>query len=344
MTRTSVKIAFKLAVSAVLIAAILLIVPWSRLWASMRSLEPGTWLAVWGGFVAGHGLGVLKWRYNVNLGIRSRRAKLSGLDAVQCYAAGMFANLCLPSIVGGDALKALLAAKVTGRAEAAVIGGLTERLIDTFALLVLIVVGALWSRETMPGWARDVVQVAALVGAAGALLVLPLAMRTKLERWPRRLRRTAGRAMVAMRRLLERPHRALFVLGMSLLIQGWFVVLNAELGRGIGIDAPIAVWFFAVPMAKAITLAPISFGGFGLREVTLAGFLEGLRGVPKELGVAASALWQTVLVATGLAGGAMWFVLGFRAAARTGAGHGSLLAERRGRRQGVPADGAVGDG
>ena len=50
-------------------------------------------------------------------------------------------------------------------------------------------------------------------------------------------------------------------------------------GGGIGIDAPMAAWFFAVPMAKAITLAPISFGGFGLREVTLAGFLEKLAGV-----------------------------------------------------------------
>jgi glycosyltransferase 2 family protein len=344
MARSSVKIAFKLAVSAALVASILLVVPWTRLWESVRSLDPRTWLAVWGGFVAGHALGVFKWRYNVNLGIRSERAKLSGVDAVQCYAAGMFANLCLPSIVGGDALKALLAAKVTGRAEAAVIGGLTERLIDTFALLVLIVVGALWSRETMPDWAQNVVQVAALVAIAGTVLVLPLAMRTKLERWPRKVRRTVGRAMVATRRLLERPHRALFVLALSFSIQGWFVVLNAELGRGIGIDAPIAVWFFAVPMAKAITLAPISFGGFGVREVTLAGFLEALRSVPRELGVAASALWQTVLVATGLAGGALWFVLGFRASARTGAGHGSLLAERRAPASGVRADGVVGDG
>jgi uncharacterized membrane protein YbhN (UPF0104 family) len=328
MARKSVKIAFKLAVSAALVALILLVVPWKELWTEVRRLHPRTWLAVWAGFVGGHALGVFKWRYNVNLGIRSERAKLTAVDAVQCYAAGMFANLCLPSIVGGDALKALLAAKITGRAEAAVIGGLTERLIDTFALLVLIVAGALWTRDTMPGWAQDVVQVAALVAIAGTVLVLPLAMRTKVRRWPRRLRRPAGRAMVAVRRLLERPRRALFVLALSLAIQGWFVVLNAELGRGIGIDAPLAVWFFAVPMAKAITLAPVSFGGFGLREVTLAGFLEGLRDVPLRLGVAASALWQTVLVATGLVGGALWFVLGFRASARTGAGHGSLLEER----------------
>lgn len=329
MKRNGLKLAIKLSVSAALLALILAVVPWSDLWSSMRSLDARTWMLVWIGFVAGHALGVLKWRFNVNLGIKSERAKLSAIDAAQCYAAGMFANLCLPSIVGGDALKAVLAAKITGRAEAAVIGGLTERLIDTFALLVLILVGAWWSSESMPGWAQSAVQVGAVVALAGAVLFTPLLLRVKLERWPRKLRRRVGRALVAMRRLAQRPHRALIVLGLSLAIQSWFVLLNRELGRGIGVDAPLAVWFFAVPMAKAITLAPISFGGFGLREVTLAGFLETLARVPRELGIAASALWQTVLVATGVAGGGLWFVLGFRSGAKTGAGHGSLLAEQR---------------
>jgi hypothetical protein len=329
MKRGSLKLGVKLGVSAALFALILAVVPWDKLWSSMRSLDAATWGLVWAGFVGGHALGVLKWRYNVNLGIRSERARLGVLDATQCYAAGMFANLCLPSIVGGDALKALLAAKVTGRTEAAVIGGLTERLIDTLALLVLILGGALWSADSMTGWAQSTLQVGALVAVAGATLFTPFVLRVKLERWPRKLRRTIGRALVALRRLTERPQRACVVLGLSLVIQSWFVLLNRELGRGIGVDAPTAVWFFAVPMAKAITLAPISFGGFGLREVTLAGFLEKLALTPRELGVAASALWQTVVVATGLLGGPLWFVLGFRRGARTGAGHGPLLAVPR---------------
>jgi len=337
MNKRALKLGIKLCVSGVLIALIAAVVPWEKLWTSVRSLDARTWGLVWLGFIAGHALGVLKWRYNVNLGIRSARARLSTVDAAQCYAAGMFANLCLPSIVGGDALKALLAAKITGRAEAAVIGGLTERLIDTFALLVLILAGALWSANAMPGWAQSTVQVGALVAFAGAALFTPLVLRVKLARWPRKVRRTIGRALVALRRLAERPQRALLVFALSLVIQSWFVLLNRELGRGIGLDAPLAVWFFAVPMAKAITLAPISFGGFGLREVTLAGFLEALAKAPRELGIAASVLWQTVLVATGLAGGALWFVLGLRRGAKTGAGHGSLLAAQRSATSGASA-------
>jgi hypothetical protein len=210
-----------------------------------------------------------------------------------------------------------------------VVGGVTERLIDTFALLVLIVVGALWSQSAMPGWAQSVVQVGAVIGFGGALLALPLVLRTKLARWPRKLRRTVGRAMVALRRLAHKPQRALLVLVLSLAIQSWFVVLNMQLGRAIGIDAPLAVWFFAVPMTKAITLAPLSVGGLGLREVTLAAFLTAMAGVADKQGVAASLLWQSIVISTGLVGGVLWFVLGYRRTAKTGAGHGSLLAVSR---------------
>jgi uncharacterized protein (TIRG00374 family) len=329
MHRRNVKLWIKIAVTLAALAWIAWKIHWHDIGAAMGRIAPGAWLLVWACFVAGHAIGVFKWRYNVNLGIRGERARLRATDAVQCYAAGMFANLCLPSIVGGDALKAVLAAKVTRRTEAAVIGGVTERLIDTFALLVLIVVGALWSKSAMPGWAQSVVQVAVVIAIGGALLALPLVLRTKLSRWPKRLRRSVGRALVAFRRLAQRPERALLVLVLSLAIQSWFVLLNAQLGRAIGIEIPLAVWFFAVPMTKAITLAPLSVGGLGLREVTLAAFLATMAGVAEKDGAASSLLWQSILYATGLIGGALWWLLGYRASAKTGSGHGSLIGEAR---------------
>jgi len=316
------KLWIKVAVTLAFLGLIFWVVPFRQLWGAARRLEPAVWLSAFAGLVAGHGVGVFKWRLNVNLS----RANLRPLDAVQCYSAGMFANLCLPTIVGGDALKALLAGRVTRRYEAAVIGGVTERLIDTTALLVLITTGAFLMRAAAPGWARQVALVGALIAIATAVLFLPLLLRQPLARWPKRLRPTAGRSLVALRRLRRRPQLALGVLAISLSIQAWFVLLNAWLGRGIGIEIPLAVWFFAVPMAKAVTLLPISVGGFGLREVTIAGWLTLLAAVPNEEGLAASFLWQTLVIAIGLSGGAAWFALGLRRGARTGAGHGSLLA------------------
>jgi len=280
---------------------------------------------VWAVFAAGHFASSLKWRLNVNIG----RAGLGVTDAVQIYSAGLFANLCLPSIVGGDGLKAVLAGRLTGRYESAIFGGLCERLIDTFALMALAVVGSLLCAEQVEGWAGQVLLVGGLAGAVGAGLFLPLVLRVRLATWPRRLRRPIGRAMVAMRRLWRRPQLALGLLLMSLAIQSLFVLLNMWLGRGIGIDIPVAFWFLAIPLAKIVTLAPISLGGFGLREVTLATILA-VVSVPESQGVLVSLLWQTVIVATGLCGGLIWFLLGLRSGARTGGGRDSLLDVQRG--------------
>lgn len=321
-----VVLAIKLAVTIAFFAVLFAKVRWSELWSHATRIAPTTWLAVFACFLAGHAIGVLKWRYAVALS----RARLSVADAVQCYAAGMFANLCLPSIVGGDAVKAVLAGRATKRFEAAVIGGATERLIDTFALLVLIVVGALLCRESFPGWAQQTFLVGGVIAAAGALLFLPLVLRVKLERWPKKLRRPIAKTLVSLRRLARKPLAALTILALSLLLQSWFVVLNSWLGRGIGVDLPLATWFFAIPFTKAVTLVPISFGGFGLREKTLAGLLFTIAAVPESLGAASSILWQTVLVATGLLCGLLFFALSLRANSRVGSLFGATKKAARG--------------
>jgi uncharacterized membrane protein YbhN (UPF0104 family) len=133
----------------------------------------------------------------------------------------------------------------------------------------------------------------------------------RLERWPERARAPIGRALLVMRGLARRPQLALLLFAMSLSLQSLFVLLNAALGHGLGMEVPLAFWFLAVPLAKAVTLLPISLGGFGLREVTLAAIL-GTIGVAEAQGVLVSLLWQTVVVATGLFGGLVWFVLGLR--------------------------------
>src|SRR5262245_2375457 len=99
-----------------LLAALLYFIPWSQVRSAAGKLPPILWAAVVLGFLLGHRLGVAKWQMLVNAG----KSTLRSTDAIRCYAAGLFTNLCLPSIVGGDVLRAALAGKATGRPEAAV--------------------------------------------------------------------------------------------------------------------------------------------------------------------------------------------------------------------------------
>jgi uncharacterized membrane protein YbhN (UPF0104 family) len=83
---------------------------------------------------------------------------------------------------------------------------------------------------------------------------------------------------------------------------------GAAIGASLGIDVPLAAWFIAWPMAKLAGLIPVSLGGLAVREAALASLLLPF-GVPASQGVAASLLWQTILIAGGLLAGLTWLVL-----------------------------------
>lgn len=294
----------KALVSFGVLALLLLVLPWAEVRASAGRLTAATWAGVLAVFLAGHALGTAKWRLILNAG----RSALGRVDAIRCYAAGLFANLCLPSIVGGDVLRAALAGQATGRPEAAILGGVADRLIDVLGLALIMAAGGLMAHGTLPGWRGQLLVVAVALGAAAGAGLLALALRRPLARWPRRLRRPIGRGLVALRRLAGNPGAAVAALAGSIVIQSAFVVVNAWMGRAIGIDVPLAVWFLAWPMAKLAGLLPISLGGLGVRDATLAALLVPA-GVPAARGMVASLLWQTVLIAGGLVAGLVWWRL-----------------------------------
>lgn len=317
----------RIAISVTLLGVILFLLPWPLVLNAVARLSPWHWAAVVLGFLTGHALGVLKWRSFVSAG----RAAFAIRDAVRCYAAGMFANLCLPSIVGGDLLRMVMAGRATGRPEAAVLGGVMDRLTDTTALALLAGSGALAVGSTHGSALVRTVSLALLLGLAGGALMIGVAGTRPLARWPARLRRPVGRALVGVRHLRRHPGLALRGLALSLLIQSGFVMLNAGLGRAIGIEVALGVWFLAWPLAKVVSLLPISLGGLAVREASMAGFLAPF-GVPLALGVTVSLLWQTVLIAGGLLGGGIWFLLsrGMTPSLHPGSGRGhGLLWTRR---------------
>ncbi len=298
------KLWMKAAISAAILAALLLFLPFEQLRQAISRLSLATWLLVLTGFLAGHALGVQKWRLLVNGG----RPHLRLVSAARCYAAGLFANLCLPSIVGGDMVRALLAARESRRAEATVVGGLADRVIDTTTVVSLVAVGALLARHQLPVWAVRLLAIA--VGGGGLLgcLALALAVRTPLRRWPQRFRKPIGRSLVGLRRLVRHPRSALAALLLSIVIQTGFVALNATIGAGMGVVLPFGAWLFAWSLAKLSGLVPISLGGLAVRDATLAALLVPF-GVPPAYGVVVSLAWQSVLIAGGLVAGAFWWAL-----------------------------------
>jgi glycosyltransferase 2 family protein len=286
----------RLLLSAVVLTAVVAVLPREDLWAAMRAVPPGRWLLVLLGFLLGHVVTAFKWRVLMGGGQR-----IPPRLWLRAHFSGLIANLWLPTVAGGDVVRAALVMRHVESPQRVAVASVVDRVIDTGALLILAVTGLLWS-HTAWTLARPVLIGVAAVAAVGTAVAIPLLF------WLRKRHATAGlpgrlaQAVVAMSREPLRPAAALV---MSVLMQGNFILLSSWLGDAAGVRAPFAAWLVAWPLAKLTALLPVSLGGLGVREAALVVFMRPFGAAPAAV-LAAGILWQGVLVTSGLVG---WVVL-----------------------------------
>ena len=282
--------------------------------ALLEAIDRMSWLPWTGavlGLLAGHSLAALKWRSL----LRAGGAEFPASAAIRAHAAGLFANLFLPSLVGGDVVRAAALARERDGAAVAT-GSIADRLIDTFALGLLAAAGGAWvGARTTAHWAAIALVLGSVIAAP--LLALTTLRRISNESLPTSLQGIAARIRDASDRLAGSPAVAGRALLASLGIQGGFVALNAGLGHALAIEASFGVWLLCWPLAKLVALLPISLGGIGVREAALASLLAAFA-IPASLAVAQSLLWQFALIAAGAIAGGFAFSTAAQPLAETG--------------------------
>ena len=298
------KLLVRALVSIGILAALFWWLPTDLLLGAIGAVSWPVWGLVAAGFLVGHFFSSLKWR----LLLRAAGVDISIAEAMRAHAAGLFANLCLPSVVGGDVVRAAVVIRDHKRVEGVTLGSLADRISDSFSLVLLAALAGIF----IPNVAELAVG-KMLVGTSVLLLSAVLAVFTlirwfPLARLPDKIVQFVLRFRDAQNSLIRSPGIALTAFLMSFVIQGGFILLNIMLADEIGVAAPASLWFFAWPMAKLIALAPISLGGIGVREVAIAGLMAPF-GINSTLVVAQSLSWQVVLVASGLFAGFMAAVL-----------------------------------
>ncbi|HSJ15414.1 MAG TPA: lysylphosphatidylglycerol synthase transmembrane domain-containing protein [Longimicrobiales bacterium] len=306
LQRRLVKLALRVLVSAGVLTLLLVVLPWDQVRTAASRLTLTLYLTALAGFVAGHTLGAIKWRtlITASLGGGALGARATGA----CYGAGLFANLFLPTVVGGDVVRATLAARSLGRPEAVVLGSVADRLIDFASLGLLITAGAVVAGVELTGRALPVAGVLGFLVLAGATFTVPWVLRPLLAHLPGRVRRRARRMLVALRHISRRPAPALAAIALSLTMQALFIVISARLGSAVGAHAPLWAWFVAWPLAKVVAMLPVSLGGLGVRDAALAALLVPF-GVPAAFGAVASLAWNAVVIGGALLGGLLGWVL-----------------------------------
>jgi uncharacterized membrane protein YbhN (UPF0104 family) len=303
--------ALRLAGSAIVLALLFHFLHAGQLWAMMRRLPRLLWLAALAGYLLVHLLGVTKWRLMVNLA----GAGLSFAQAARCYFAGLFGTLFLPSIIGGDVVRAGLALRLGRNKAGVLLGSLLDRIVDLVGLTLVAAAGAALLPGTLDPRSRRVfagVAMGLLVGAAIALLLIAA---IPARRFPYRMRRHLTRVRQAWRSITVRPLAVLGALGLAVTAQTCFIVLTVVVAKPCGLWVPFRAWLFAWPLAKLSAMLPVSQGGIGIREAALAGLLAPF-GAPAVMVVAVGLVWETIIIGGGLIAGLVSLGLGQSAAWR----------------------------
>ncbi|HEX6409018.1 MAG TPA: lysylphosphatidylglycerol synthase transmembrane domain-containing protein [Sphingomicrobium sp.] len=287
----------RLCVSGLMLALIFYLVPFAEVWTAARQISLPLWLGALGLFLAGHAAAAAKWRILIGSGISYRQA-------FRAHLAGLAANLALPSVAGGDVVRAGLVMKHADDKGRLAMGSVADRLIDTLGLALIAVASAwlAWGPRLDSGIWLGWPLLGLLAVAAGGLVAMPALDRFagRNER-PGKLARLLTKMIHLAAELARRPGRLLLCLLISMAVQCLFVGINIAFAEAAHVEAPVAAWFFAWTTAKIIAIAPISLGGLGVREASMAALLVPFGADPAQV-VAIGLVWQSVLYASGLIG------------------------------------------
>lgn len=286
--------ALRIGVSAVVVAALFAFVPIRTLGAALAQVSPLTWVVAMATFVACHLAAAAKWRMLIVPG------GLPFRSAIRAHFAGLVGNFCLPGSVGGDVVRAGFAMRASSRPAAVALASVVDRAIDTLALLAIAAAGVVWASVKSPS-VNVVLAATAIVAGLGAVVAAALWWILKRGKWGRYISQVIDSLDV----LVRRPGRLAAALAISVLIQSVLVLVNAYLGRAVGVECSISAWFVAFPAAKLASVVPVSAAGIGVREAALIAFLSPF-GTSASRVMAAGLLWQAVLLASSLMG---WVVL-----------------------------------
>ncbi|MHA1569426.1 MAG: lysylphosphatidylglycerol synthase transmembrane domain-containing protein, partial [Alphaproteobacteria bacterium] len=275
---------------------VLWLLPTGEVWRAISGISLGLWAVVLCAFLAGHAVAAVKWWLLAVSG-----SEVTFIAALRAHFAGLVANLCLPGVAGGDIVRAGMVIRGSRDKARVAVGSLVDRLLDIFGLILLAGAGGVLAAEFSDGSAAPLLAVAVLFVLSVAAILLATALAPRLpSRIP--LSNLAKKAASALAGFRRQPGKLAACLGLSMLVQSGFIGLTILLARSSGIDATVAAWFFAWPLAKLVAVVPISIAGLGVREATLATLLLPF-GASAGGVVAVGLLWQSILFSGGLLGG-----------------------------------------
>lgn len=238
----------------------------------------------------------IKWQLLLN----AQGVLVGIVPLMRWYLAGAFTGSFLPSDVGGDLGRGMLAGRVIANKSALWSSIALERLTGLAGMLVL-AGGTLALSPALLGWPPLAPLAAFVALVVGTVILGTLLVRSASPGWlPLRFSRALAQLRAALAGYGRKPQVITICLALSLLyhtltvLSTWFVLLSLAPGTAIG---PALV----APLVSLIGVLPLTPGGLGVREGVQAVLLQ-RAGVDGAMALAAALVSRALLWALTLGG------------------------------------------
>ena len=226
--------------------------------------------------------------------LKTMKEDISVFVLVAVYLIGMFANLFLPSIIGGDVLKVYLLRKRFSLQRVAD-SIIMERYNGLFALCAISVIGAVYNKD----WRIILILLSVffLVAFSPFFLKKFTALSSSLGK------KKAVSSFLQDMGAFSHDKKALFLVTLlSFVVQFIVIGIVFILGSCIGIETSVFYYFIFVPLIILLSFLPISLNGIGIREWAFVFFFSTV-GASKVEAISLSLSFFFVTVVASLLGG-----------------------------------------
>jgi len=230
------------------------------------------------------------------------------LKTLELNFIGLFFNTFMPSLTGGDVVKAYYVSKHTDQRLEAATTVLIDRIVGMLALIAIGAVASLYAisdpQIRKPATSIVVcffVMTILCIAFFNKRLMKKFSFDVKKERWQK--------AIVSLKRVysafyIYRSKKALLVkvFLMSIVIQIMSILINYQIALGLGLNISMKYFFLFIPIIAVISTIPITFAGWGLGE-SLYKYFFGLVTGACGLAVTMSIIVRLIILILNLFGG-----------------------------------------
>jgi len=299
----------KLLVSLALLAFLFSRTDLQAIWALFRSLRLPLLLSSVALYLVAQIVSTLRWRCL----LQAEQINLSTWRLFLLYLEGMFFNLMLPTVIGGDIVRGYQIFRLTQQKESSLASILVERLSGYVALIMIaciaLILGSSHLHDPVTVW-LTVASAAGIIGIIAGLLndqlqilFFRLLNRTGLGRFNEALQRFHG----ALQRYWKHRRALLQAVGLSLILQSLVIMIFYLISRSLNLSVPLRYFFLFVPLISVVSMLPISVAGLGVRESSSVYFFAKV-GLDSAGALSLSLLWFAVTACCSGLGGIVFLV------------------------------------